>query len=365
MTRSSENLSALCGNRQKGNTLDLIAKYFPAHALVVGGAGTLLGLVLAGCAPMLSQVPDFDAGTHTIRSTARLRGDNRKYRLHMPPSCDGERQLPLVVAIHGSFSKARLMEWESGWSVLADREGFIVAYPEGFGIFGLLQHWNAGHCCGKAAEDNFDDVGFIDCVVDELIAELPVDRRRIYVTGFSNGGMLTHRYAAERSERIAAAAPVAGAVGGRADTNRPIWVASAPRVPVPILIMHGHDDAAVPYEGGRRVDRRSPREYLSVHDSAAFWRKHNHTQDPCRRETLHAGAVVVQTWQGKPNGADVVLYSIRGWGHEWPGPRQMEKLRPDHPLSGFDGAQVIWNFFKRYTRSSVRPETAVHDPEGK
>jgi poly(3-hydroxybutyrate) depolymerase len=83
------------------------------------------------------------------------------------------------------------MEKWSGWSWLADREGFIVIYPEGIGILGFLQHWNAGYFCGKAVEDNWNDVAFIEAAIDGTCRQYAVDKHRIYMIGFSNGGMMT------------------------------------------------------------------------------------------------------------------------------------------------------------------------------
>jgi len=80
------------------------------------------------------------------------------------------------------------MENWSGWSQLADREGFIVIYPEGIGLLGFLQHWNAGHCCGKAAEDDWDDVAFIEAAINGVSIQYEIDKHRIYMVGFSNGG---------------------------------------------------------------------------------------------------------------------------------------------------------------------------------
>jgi poly(3-hydroxybutyrate) depolymerase len=113
---------------------------------------------------------------------------------------------------------SRTQDRRSGWSRLADREGFIV-YPEGIGILGFLQHWNAGHCCGKAVEDNWNDVAFIEAAIDGTCRQYAVDKRRIYMIGFSNGGMMTYRFAAERSSLLAAAASVSGARRATFDTS--------------------------------------------------------------------------------------------------------------------------------------------------
>ena len=113
-----------------------------------------LVMALAGCAatpplPSRSAAP----GTWRVTAGALVNGRSRSYLLHVPTGYQSGRGYPLVVVLHGAFSTAREMEDWTGWSTLADREGFVVAYPEGgWGILGFLQHWNAGHCCGKAAD---------------------------------------------------------------------------------------------------------------------------------------------------------------------------------------------------------------------
>ncbi len=92
---------------------------------------------------------------------------------------------------------------------MAAAQGIAVAYPDGIG-----GSWNAGGCCGQAEADDLDDVGFILALVDELVASYSIDPDRVYLTGFSNGGLLAYRLACE-SDRFAAIAPVgATLVGG-------------------------------------------------------------------------------------------------------------------------------------------------------
>jgi hypothetical protein len=90
----------------------------------------------------------------------------------------------MVVVIHGVFDTVKGMEKFSGFSHLANQENFVVLYPEGIGIFGYLQHWNAGHCCGKAANDKIDDVGYLADAIKNVCNRLSIDRNRIYMVGF-------------------------------------------------------------------------------------------------------------------------------------------------------------------------------------
>ena len=134
------------------------------------------GLVVTACTPGLPRQPSGQPMTYEAKVDIRLNGFRRTYRVHLPPGYGKAQPLPLVVVIHGAFDTAAGMEKFSGFSKLADQENFIALYPNGMGIFGYLQHWNAGHCCGKAAADNLDDVGFIATVIEDACARLSVDR---------------------------------------------------------------------------------------------------------------------------------------------------------------------------------------------
>jgi polyhydroxybutyrate depolymerase len=194
----------------------------------------------------------------------RFHGFQRTYRVHLPPGYNSGQSLPLVVVLHGAFDTAKGIERISGFSQLADQHNFIALYPNGIGILGYLQHWNAGHCCGKAAADTTDDVGFLSQVIEDACARLAVDRGRIYMTGFSNGGMMVHRFAAERGDLLAAAAPMAASAGGRPDDQTPEWSIPAPVHPLALLVVHGLADGYVPYAGGTSPARDTARQNWSV-----------------------------------------------------------------------------------------------------
>jgi polyhydroxybutyrate depolymerase len=252
------------------------------------------------------------------------------------------------VVVHGAFDTGKGIEKISGFSRLADRENFIALYPEGIGIFGLLQHWNAGHCCGKAAHDGIDDVGYLAATIAEVSKRLAVDRRRIYMVGFSNGGMMTHRFAAEQTDLLAAAAPMAASIGGRATAAEPDWVIPTPHGPLPILIVHGLEDDDVRFEGGPSLHRGGERRYYSVDRSLDFWVAANQcTGVPIESQT-RGGAVHTRLWETCTEGAVTALISVQGWGHRWPGLYFTGDLSPDHPLADFDIAEVVWDFFKRF-----------------
>jgi polyhydroxybutyrate depolymerase len=132
-------------------------------------------------------------------------GIERTYILHIPTGCDAAHPTPLVLAFHGLTLNAEDMIRISGLSEQADTSGFIVAYPNGTGE---NSSWNAGRCCGEAAKNRVDDVGFVRALIDELAAMTNIDLHRVYATGFSNGAIFVYSLACKLSDRIAAIGPV-------------------------------------------------------------------------------------------------------------------------------------------------------------
>ncbi len=281
-------------------------------------------------------------GTHKVLVDQRVSGVRRSYYVHVPEGSDGATSLPVVLALHGAFSTARKFERESGLSLLADREGFLVVYPQGIGLGDLFRHWNSGHCCGKARKMNLDDVGFALAAVDDVARRNPVDRSRLYVVGHSNGGMLAYRIAAERSEAVAAVAAVSATIGGVPAANEPEWTVPLPKHPVPVLAVHGRADTHVPYEGGRAEKSRGKSNMISVARSVDLWVNANGCDPDPQVENMNGNLVERQSWSGCGDDAEVLLYSLEGWGHDWP---------VVDSLGGFDATATIWRFFERHRRT--------------
>ncbi len=269
-------------------------------------------------------------------------GRRRTYVLHLPPAHDGRTPLPLVVVLHGGGGNAGNAIALTGFSDLADRDAFAVVYPNGTGrLEDRLLTWNSGNCCGYALEHQVDDVGFLRALLQTLEAGAGVDPRRVYVTGISNGGMLAYRAACELSGRIAAIAPVAAAMNVEQ---------CAPAHPLSVVAFHGTADENVRYEGGRPrriVDLRHPRVDQPVSHAISFWVGHNGCAPAPRRE--EQGNVLVETYAGGREGTEVVLYTLRGGGHSWPGGAA---IRPwiDPPSPNLAATEQMWEFFRRHAR---------------
>jgi polyhydroxybutyrate depolymerase len=305
-------------------------------------------LVMNACAASLPSSNLKGATTYSQRMDLRTGKYQRSYRIHLPSGYDGKAPLPLVVVLHGAFDTGKGMEKVSGFSQLADREKFFVLYPEGIGIMGFLQHWNAGHCCGKAAKDNINDVGYLASAITDVCKRLSVDQSRIYMVGFSNGGMMTYRFAAEHTDMLAAAVPMAASIGGRLDDESPIWRIPQPEHTLPIMIIHGLNDEDVPYQGGKSIRKKDERSYLSVRDSLQFWLEVNGCNNDPVLSYAGNGSVTIQRWNECTNATTTVLCAISNWGHIWPGPAFTSSLQKTDPMYNFDIADLIWDFIKQF-----------------
>ena len=261
-----------------------------------------------------------------------------------PESEDGQR-LPLVLAFHGSAQNAGIMEEMTGLSDLSEEEGFLVAYPSGSGPAGALS-WNTGHCCSFALERGADDIGFVHALLDELIATYPVDPSRIYLTGFSNGGMLAYKLAVEMPERIAGIAVVAGAMYPSQ---------AAPTSPVPVLAIHGTADQIVPYEGGTGLlsgisGKTEPS--LPSAETVSLWVQVNGcTEEPTISRERNAR---IETFAPCDGQADVTFVTLVEGAHRWPTIQRDESasLLPEADdvlgLFGQDGTatEIPWDIFE-------------------
>lgn len=305
-------------------------------------------IALVGCTPALPRHPGKikAAATYKAKVDIRFHGFQRTYLVHLPPGYNVEQPLPMVVVLHGAFDTAKGMQKYSEFSDLADEKRFIALYPNGIGILGYFQHWNAGHCCGKAAKDGIDDVGFIATVIEDVCSRMTVDRRRIYMVGFSNGGMMTYRFAAERGDLLAAIAPLAASAGGRLDMDTPQWSIPEPVKALPVLTMHGMDDTLVPFTGGIFSAGKNTQEYWSVNQSLGVWVARDGCNSPPVEREERQGKVHIRTWNDCADNNKVVLYTLEGWRHVWPGPYFTGRLDPQVPLYNFDAARIIWDFFE-------------------
>lgn len=272
----------------------------------------VLVLTMGACSSALPPPPDAtgssaapDGFTRTV-SLAAATGA-RTAVVHRPGGL--RAGMPLVVVLHGAFGSGEHTRTATGWDALADREGFMVAYPNGYG-----RTWNAGRCCGVAFNQKIDDVAFLHQLTEHLVQAEGVDRERVYAVGMSNGAMMAYAWACYRPEDLAGIGPVAGALV--ADCQ--------PKSPVNVVALHGTADRNVPISGGVGPRSVTRYKYPSLAASVVpFVNADRCTPAPRRndRAPLH-----VSTFNCV-SGAGVTVAVVEGLGHEWPGARPADPVR--------------------------------------
>jgi polyhydroxybutyrate depolymerase len=308
------------------------------------GSSYLIKIVLLLSLSLLFS--DAEAGNR--RHKLKYQDLTRYYFVHIPPQ--KQTNYALVINLHGGGSQGRGQEEFSDMDKTADKYGFYVVYPNGSGkLRDRMLTWNAGSCCGYSQEHDIDDVGFIAEVLDAVIKQYPIDSQRVYVTGMSNGAMMTYYLAEKLPERIAAIAPVAG--GLMPDTSKPLK-------PMPIMHFHSIDDPRALYKGGlgpaypgttkrvmhpdidevlagwakidgcstqrKQVDSRTYKTDKKFHEA------HEYAYEDCKR-------------------APVILWQLEKSGHVWPGGRQkyMERIL-GQSTKVIDANETMWQFFQQF-----------------
>lgn len=305
-------------------------------------------------------------------------GRDRTYLVHLPSTYDPARAWPVVLNLHGGGGEARGAEASTLMDEAADREGFIVVYPEGVGktaLGKLFGTWNGGFCCGQAVDEGVDDTAFIDALLDELARQYAVDDARIFATGISNGGIMSHRLGCELSSRIAGIAPVAA--------PGPSTPCEA-RAPMRALVIHGTEDPCALYDGGERCGgcfsewlqdsfgvEEGADDHFACESAPAqvdFWRAVNGCSD-VRGTFFAAGDARCEIWNDCTSGVPVGLCTLEGGGHTWPGgehgcANEGSKICQDFAdIVGeinrdLDANEVMWRFWSgEYDGTPADPPT--------
>lgn len=307
-------------------------------------SAALFALAACSAGPSVGQ-PPASADAKLTDEKIQHDGRERRYLVH---DFSGGRQAPVVIVLHGGGGHPENAVDMSQMDVVAAREHFIAVYPGGTGGTpgGRLLTWNAGHCCAYARENKVDDVGLIRKIIDDLIASGRADPKRIYVTGMSNGAMMTHVLARELPDRIAAIAPIVGAVFG---DEQP------PKGPVAAVIFVGQTDQTVPAAGGplggperRGVAAnlaRRPEDHDVAPDvnQADYWAKANGCSTPVEAFDKQQKLVEIR-WDKCTSGKPVHFYRVANNGHAWPGGKA-GRAEADQPTPDFNASEVMWRFF--------------------
>ena len=274
--------------------------------------------------------------------TLKIGDIERKYILSRPEA-DGPR--PTIFVLHGGGMSANHAVRSTGMESLVERENLVAIYPNAF-----RREWNDGRKGRTGTRGNSDDVAFIRTLVATLVAEGVTDPKRIYVTGPSNGGMMTLRLVCDAADLFAAAAPIIASL--------PVDSAAGckPSRPVPVLVMNGTADPLVPYKGGGVGFIGARGSVISTDETMARLRRINGCSDASKTERLpdldpdDSSTVTITSWTNCSSNAPVVLYRVDGGGHRIPhrdGPRmQMMDRLLGVENRDFDAPDAIWAFFR-------------------
>ncbi len=267
----------------------------------------------------------------------------REYIIYFPANYDSTISVPLVLNFHGYTSNANEQIYYGNFQPIADTAGFLIVAPQGTRDFSNITHWNVGW-----GGSTVDDVSFANALIDSMIAKYNVDPNRVYSTGMSNGGFMSHQLACELSDRIAAVASVTGSM------TEAKLAACNPQHPTPVMQIHGTADFVVPYNG------QSP--WTAPVDSVvAYWARYNQCELPPLETDLQdinpndGSTVRLFQYRNGTNGAEVELYKVFNGGHTWPN----NQFISAGTNFDFDASLAIWQFFAQYDLEGLRNSTSI------
>ncbi len=251
----------------------------------------------------------------------------REYFIYTPKSYDSKKALPLVFAFHGYGGTAYMFMHNSGFNDLADKDGFIVVYPQGSLLNGK-GHWNVG---GWTRNSTTDDVGFMKLLIDEIKKSYDIDASKIFAAGMSNGGYMSIQLACEMGDTFRAVASVTGSMTPEMHKK------CTANNEIPVLQLHGTNDRVVPYEGGQGWT-------LPVEDVINFWVEKNDANAKAKVKKLpdldqyDNSTVERYTYKNESKEIMVMHYKVINGRHDWFGNRGNKDIQ---------AANVIWDFFSK------------------
>ncbi len=298
--------------------------------LVIGALFLIIGLPVVLSLVVLVSVSILDRTNGSMVSS----GATREYLLYVPKSYDRTKPTPLVISLHGAMNWPAFQMNLSKWNEAADDNGFIVVYPAGTGMG--LKTWFME---GEGTPSTMPDVLFISELIDTLEAAYNIDPARIYANGVSNGGGMAFALSCTLSHRIAA-------IGAVAAAQSLSWSWCANSTPVPMIAFHGTADRLVAYKGAP-AGWLNPRPFPDVVTWVANWARRNRcAETPV--DSAMAPDVTRREYTTCADHATVVLYTVEGGGHTWPGGKPMPAWLVGRTSTGIDATKQMWDFFREH-----------------
>lgn len=236
----------------------------------------------------------------------------RKYAVRAPKNYDpNNKKYPLIISLHGFTGNGQAQGLFFPLADLADKHGFMYSYPSGIGA-----SWNATNaCCDWAGRE--DDSTYLRRFIEWAMERYPIDPKRIYFTGLSNGGFMSYRMAMDHSDLVAAIAPVAG-VGYKKWPRQP-------KHPVSVLHIHGTKDRVIRWDGGSIFTARYP----GAEENYENWRKFNQcdkevdtAKDKIDLARVPGKETSVKRFTNKDGSVVTELWRVEDGGHVTPPSRE-------------------------------------------
>ena len=306
------------------------------------GLAFLCLLLLSTC----QSLKNSQSSSEMIEYTLLHEGYERLFYVHLPPPEQLERSMPLLFHLHGGGGTAKRTPalTFNRFNTLADREGFIVVYPQA-----IEKNWNDGRKSSlvKAWQENIDDVGFIVKIIEKMVSEYNINEDRIFTSGMSNGGFMSTRLLCDRADLFRGGAILT------AQISEDYLPQCDPAVPTAVLVMNGTDDQLVPYDGGEIMVLKRPRgKIISTDEFVKFWQEKNNCNQQLATVRLpdevdDGTHISIDEYKGCDDRGALILYTVHGGGHTWPGGKQYLGERWIGKTSReINACDVIWNYFE-------------------
>lgn len=282
-------------------------------------------MVVAACGSAATS-PTVTSAPSLKHSQITVAGQQRTYRVYRPPTVDPRTPAPLLLILHGNGSNSDDMANTTQFDVNADEHAFIVVYPDG-----IEKSWNGDFCCEPAPTLGVDDLAFLNALIPQVERDYTIDKKRVFMTGFSSGAIMAYRYTCQGAVPLKAIAPVAGTML--------LNETCTPKQATSLLAINGTADGEVPYAGGHLLKGASANDQIvpSAPDVVARWAQMNACASTPSTSTRNP--VMVSQWSGCTGGSTVQLETITGAGHTW-------YANGFGPADGaIDATTVIGNYF--------------------
>ena len=271
-----------------------------------------------------------------IRGSVDSEGLSRSFILHVPPGNDPDAPSPLIIVFHGATMTGAGMQDLTEFGRFTDANGFLVIYPDG-----IDGGWSIGCDCTTADQLGISDVLLIEALLADVTSSFAVDLDRVYLAGFSMGGMFAQIASCQLEDRVAAVAIVGTSLPKQLQNDCPL------QSPLPILYMIGTEDPVFPYLDGTA-------NLLSAPAALAHWASFNGCQGDAEEVTLpdvdpgDLTRVHLERFADCDAGSESTLYTVEGGGHTWP--KGQRPLGSNFGVVSQDiwGSEVITEFFLRH-----------------